>query len=164
MIFLLSFIILNIFFITFFKAEIIKSGVRLDLDKVSLIFPLAFVSTLGILGVVANTSYYLDIPIKSNIYLIYILAFISIPFIWNKKIMLKIVIKRIQLTKIEKYLLIFILYMGFLYIHRAFAPWSDQDEVTIYGLQTKLIANGYTFNDNIVQGFPIFAQSLFSYF
>ena len=54
--------------------------------------------------------------------------------------------------------------MGFLYIHRAFAPWSDQDEISTYGYQTKLIANGFTFNDKIVQGKPIFAQSLFAYF
>jgi len=164
MIFLISFIIINIFFITFIKAEIIKSSVRLDLDKTSLIFPLAFVSTLGIIGVVSNTSYYLNIPTESNILLIYTLAFISIPFIWKRKILLKIRIKRIQLTIIEKTLLIIILYMGLLYIHRAFAPWSDQDEISTYGYQTKLIANGFTFNDKIVQGKPIFAQSLFAYF
>ena len=164
MIFLISFIIINIFFITFIKAEIIKSSVRLDLDKTSLIFPLAFVSTLGIIGVVSNTSYYLNIPTESNIYLIYILAFISTPFIWKRKILLKIRIKRIQLTMIEKTLLIIILYMGFLYIHRAFAPWSDQDEISIYGYRTKLISNGFSFNDNIVQGWSIFAESMFSYF
>ena len=113
MIFLISFIIINIFFITLIKAEIIKSSVRLDLDKSSLIFPLAFVSTLGIIGVVSNTSYYLNIPTESNILLIYIIAFISIPFIWKRKILLKIRIKRIQLTMIEKTLLIIILYMGF---------------------------------------------------
>ena len=102
MIFLISFIIINIFFITLIKAEIIKSSVRLDLDKTSLIFPLAFVSTLGILGVVANTSYYLDIQTESYINFIYILAFISIPFIWKRKILLIINTKKIQLTLIEK--------------------------------------------------------------
>ena len=114
MIYLISFIIINIFFITIIKAEIIKSSARLDLDKTSVIFPLAFVSTLGIIGVVSNTSYYLNIPTGSNILLIYILALISTTFIWKRKNLLKIRIKRVQLTMIENTLLIIILYMGFL--------------------------------------------------
>ena len=64
MIFFLSFIIIFIFFVTAIKAGVIKSKVRLDMDSVNLITPLAFVSTLGVLGVVSNTSYYLDIPVE----------------------------------------------------------------------------------------------------
>ena len=70
MILFLSFIIILIFFITAIKAEVIKSNVRLDLDSVNLITPLAFVSTLGVLGVVSNTSYYLDIPVEKHIKII----------------------------------------------------------------------------------------------
>jgi len=65
----------------------IKSSVRLDLDKISLIFRLAFVSTLGIISMVSNTSYCFNILTGSNIYLIFILAFISIPFIWKREIL-----------------------------------------------------------------------------
>ena len=65
----------------------------------------------------------------------------------------------------EKILLAIILYTTFLFIHRAFAPWSDGDEIIVYGPMTKLIANGFSYsNSDIRIGWPKFAESLYAYF
>jgi len=130
----------------------------------SLIAPLAFAITMGLLGVISNTCYYLNIPTEKYIYIIYIIAFIVLPSLWKRKQLLRMNFQTVDLTKMEKILGLLILYMIFLYIHKAFAPWSDYDEVARYGYKTRLIGLGYSHQDKIELGWPAFAESMYSYF
>ena len=47
---------------------------------------------------------------------------------------------------------------------RALAPWSDLDEISLYGYRTKLIGTNFTYSDNIVYGWPQFAEAAYAYF
>ena len=51
------------------------------------------------------TSYYLDIPVEKHIKIIYLIALVSLPFIWNRKKLLIINLKQIKLTSTEKSLI-----------------------------------------------------------
>ena len=164
MIFISSFIIIQIFFVVLIRSEFQNKILETYIDKASFFLPLSLISTLGFLGLISSYCYYLDIPTSKHINIVYLLAFFSIPFIWKKRKLLKINFIQNDHTKIEKLFLFMIFYMTFLHLHRAFAPWSDGDEIVTYGYNTKLIANGFTFSDKIVNGYPIFAESLFSYF
>jgi len=136
-------------------------------DRYSLIIPLSYTLSMALIGVIANTSYYLDIPTKLSIKFIYITAIILLPLLWKFKIYLKFNNISLSLGLVEKIIIGAIIYMILHYLFRSFAPWSDQDEINLYGYQTKLIANGFTYSDsNIIKyiGWPQFGESLFAYF
>ena len=165
MVFLLSLIIIYSSFFCLIRAEIITSPLDWLYERYSFLIPVSFSFTLALIGLISNTSFYLDIPTENNIYIVYIVAVLFLPILWKNISHIKLKNISFSLDLSEKILFTIILYSAFLYIHRALAPWSDQDEITKYGYWTKLIANGFTYSTiDSESGMPMFAESLYSYF
>jgi hypothetical protein len=165
MVFILSLIIIYSSIFCLIRAEIRTSPLDWLYERYSFLIPVSFSLTLALIGLISNTSFYLDIPTEKNIYIVYIVAVLFLPILWKNISHIKVTNISFSLDLPEKILLTIILYSAFLYIHRALAPWSDQDEITKYGYWTKLIANGFTYSTiDSSDRFPKFAESLYSYF
>ena len=165
MIFTFSLIIIFFSFFCLIRSEIVTSPVEWIYERYAFLIPLSFSLTLALIGLISNTCFYLDIPTSKNIYFVYIVAILFIPILWKNILHLKFNNISFSPDLYEKILLAFILYTAFLYIHRALAPWSDMDEINVYGVVTKLIANDVTYSTHdFYVGFPKFAESISSYF
>ena len=165
MMFTLSFLAIFLTSFCLIRAEIRDSSVEWLYERYAFVIPLSFSFTLALIGLIANTCFYLDIPTSENIYVVYIVAVLVLPIFWKNIQHLKRANVSLTLNGREKILFAMILYMGFLYLHRALAPWSDGDEIGVYGVVTKLIANDFSYSHSDFRaGWPKFAQSLSAYF
>ena len=167
MIFILAVVIIYFSIFCIIRAEIDSSSFSCMKKRYSFFVPVSFSLTMALVGMISNTSFYLNIPIEVNIYLVYVVAILFLPFLLKRRSHLKIEINFSTLDISERIIITLIFYMAILYIYRSFAPWSDQDEITIYGFNTKLIANGFTYSSNadfMLPGWPRFAESLYAYF
>ena len=144
MAFTLSLIVISATCFCLIRAELSTSSLHWLSNKYAFIVPLSFSLTLALVGLISNTGFYLDIPTSQSIYIVYLVAVLLGPSLWTRRRHLTF---RQPICGFDPYRLILIttlLYLACLYLHRALAPWSDTDEINVYGVMVKLIAHGMT--------------------
>ena len=112
MIFTLS--VLAIFLTSFclIRAEIRDSSVEWLYERYAFVIPLSFSFTLALIGLIANTCFYLDIPTSENIYIAYVVAVLVLPIFWKNIQHLKRANVSLTLNGREKILFAMILYQS----------------------------------------------------
>ena len=90
MIFILALVIIYISIFCIIRSEIANSTFTCMNKRYSFFVPVSFSLTMALVGLISNTSFYLDIPTEVNIYFVYVVAILFLPILLKRRSHLKI--------------------------------------------------------------------------